>query len=133
MNLGPADGAVLARLPVTDGAADIQVGATGAMTLVHAGGRLGALDGASGATVWDTPAVGLPAPAVTDAKDARSPATLTVPEDGAFVQRDPAGGAELGRSAVPDAPDGGVAARIAPRDASQLTQYSLPSGSCMTT
>jgi len=112
--LAAADGAVLARLPVPDAAADVQVGAAGALTLVHAGGRLFALDGTSGATVWDTPALGLPAPTGTDAKDALSPATLTVPEDGAFVQRDPAGGAELGRSAVSAGPDGGVAARIGP-------------------
>jgi outer membrane protein assembly factor BamB len=108
--LAPADGTVLTRLPVTD---DVQEGPAGSVTLVRVDGRLHALDGTSGATLWDLPALGLPAPPAAD-KDARSPAALLVPEDGAFVQRDPATGAELGRSAAADLPDGGVATRVGP-------------------
>jgi outer membrane protein assembly factor BamB len=111
--LAAADGTVLARLPAGD---DVQVGevqASGARTLVRAGGRLTALDGTTGASVWDVPATGLPGPS-TAGKDSREPAALLVPEDGAFVRRDPATGAELGRSAVTDAPDGGVAAQVGP-------------------
>jgi outer membrane protein assembly factor BamB len=110
--LAPADGTVLARLPVTD-QADVQVGAAGAVTLVRVDGRLVALDGAAGATLWELPAIGLPAPPAVD-KDARSPAALLVPEDGAFVRRDPATGAELGRSTAADLPDGGIATPIGP-------------------
>ena len=109
-----ADGSVLTRMPVPAGADAVQVGAAGAVTLVRVGGRLFALAAPSGATLWDIPALGLPASPGGDGKDARSPTGLLVPEDGALVQRDPATGAELGRSGVADLPDGGVAARIGP-------------------
>jgi outer membrane protein assembly factor BamB len=106
----PGDGTVLTRLPVTD---DVEVGPAGPVTLVRVDGLLHALDGTSGATLWELPALGLPAPPAPD-KDARSPAALVVPEVGAFVQRDPATGAELGRSAAADLPDGGIATRTGP-------------------
>lgn len=111
--LAAADGTVLARLPA---AGDVQVGeaqGAGALTLIRADGRLSALDGTTGATVWAVPATGLPGPAAAG-KDARGPAALLVPEDGAFVRRDPLTGAELGRSAVADVPGGGVAAQAGP-------------------
>ena len=112
--LSAADGTVLARLPVPEGAA-VQVGPAGALTLVRVGDRLMALDATSGATVWDTPALGLPArPDPGGDTDAGGPAPLLVPEDGAFVRRDPATGAELGRSAVTDLPDDGVATGVGP-------------------
>jgi outer membrane protein assembly factor BamB len=111
--LAAANGTVLTRLPVPDAADDVRVGAAGALTLVRVAGRLSALDATSGATLWETPSLGLPAPPGND-KDARGPTELVVPEDGAFVQRDPATGAELSRSDVADLPDGGVAAQIGP-------------------
>ena len=109
--LSSADGTVLARLPVPAGA-DVQVGAAGALTLVLVDGHLVALDGAGG-TLWEIPALGLPA-AAGAAKDAPGTPPLLVPEDGAFVQRDPSTGAELGRSTVVDPPDGGIAAQVGP-------------------
>jgi outer membrane protein assembly factor BamB len=111
--LAVADGAVLTRLPVPDGA-DVQVGAGGAVTLVRVAGRLFALDATSGATLWDIPTLGLPGPPGGNGKDTRSPTALLVPEDGAFVQRAPATGAELGRSDVAGLPGGGVAAQVGP-------------------
>ena len=107
--LSPADGTVLTRLPVTG---DAQVGAAGVLTLVRVDGRLVALD-ATGATLWEVPALGLPAAPESD-KDTRGAAPLLVPEEGAFVQRDPATGAELGRSDAVDLPADGVAERIGP-------------------
>jgi outer membrane protein assembly factor BamB len=114
--LAAADGSVLASLPATG---DVQVGAAGAVTLVRIAGRLVAL-GNAGAALWETPALGLPAaPGV--AKDARGTPPLLVPEDGAFVRRDPATGAELGRSSAGDPPEGGLAAGIGP-----VVVYRLP-------
>ncbi|WP_245161207.1 PQQ-binding-like beta-propeller repeat protein [Blastococcus sp. CT_GayMR16] len=109
--LTPADGTVLARLPVPEGA-DVQVGPAGTVTLVRVDGRLLGLD-ATGATLWDLPALGLPAAPGID-KDTRGPAALLVPEDGAFVQRDPTTGAALGRSEAADLPEDGVATSIGP-------------------
>jgi len=108
--LSPADGTVLTSLPVSDG---VQVGPAGPVTLVRVDGRLHALDGTSGATLWDVPALGLPTPPPA-AKDDRTPAALLVPEDGAFVQRDPSTGAELGRFAAVDLPAGGTATQVGP-------------------
>ena len=82
-------------------------------------GPLVALDDAGG-TLWEIPALGLPAaPGV--AKDARGTPPLLVPEDGAFVRRDPATGTELGRSAVDDLSDGGLAVGVGP-----VVVYRLP-------
>ena len=108
--LSPADGTVLTSLPVSD---DVQVGSAGPVTLVRVDGRLHALDGTSGASLWDVPSLGLPTPPPA-AKDDRTPAALLVPEDGAFVQRDPTTGAELGRSTAADLPDGGTATQVGP-------------------
>ena len=108
--LSPADGTVLTSLPVSD---DVQVGPAGPVTLVRVDGRLHALDGTTGATLWDVPALGLPTPPPA-AKDDRTVAALLVPEDGAFVQRDPSTGAELGRFAAVDLPAGGTATQVGP-------------------
>ena len=108
--LSPADGTVLTSLPGSD---DVQVGSAGPVTLVRVDGRLHALDGTSGASLWDVPSLGLPTPPPA-AKDDRTPAALLVPEDGAFVQRDPTTGAELGRSTAADLPDGGTATQVGP-------------------
>jgi outer membrane protein assembly factor BamB len=110
--LSSADGAELARLPVPAGA-DVQAGAAGALTLVRIDGQLTALDATSGAAVWTVPARGLPATtaAGTGAREAQP---LVVPDDGAFVRRDPVTGAELGRSAAASVADGGTATPVGP-------------------
>ena len=108
----PADGTVLAGLPVTGAAADVQAGDAGALTLVRADGQLTALDG-TGATAWAVPALGLPTSGGSG-QDAREAAELLVPEDGAFVLRDTGTGVELGRSAVDDVPDHGIATTVGP-------------------
>ena len=114
--LASADGAVVARRPASG---DVQVGSAGAITLVHVDGRLVALDD-TGAAAWEIPALGLPsAPAVT--KDDHGTPALLVPEDGAFVRRDPATGGDLGRSAAEDLPAGGLATTIGP-----VVVYRLP-------
>ena len=110
----PSDGSVLARVAAPGPPGGVQAGDTGALTLVRAGGRLTALDG-SGATAWSVPALGLPSAGGTGGgKDAHTPTELVVPEDGAFVRRDRATGAETGRSATGDVPDGGIATQVGP-------------------
>jgi outer membrane protein assembly factor BamB len=110
--LSSADGAALAHLPVASGA-DVQVGGVGALTMVRIGGQLTALDATSGRSVWSVPARGLPA-TVPVATSARGPQPLVVPEDGAFVRRDAATGAELGRSAAQAGTAGGTATEVGP-------------------
>jgi hypothetical protein len=110
--LSAADGTALAHLPVAPGA-DVQVGAAGSLTLVRIGGQLTALQAASGAAVWGVPARGLPA-SVAAATSPGAAQPLVVPEDGAFVRRNAATGAELGRSATPAGTAGGTATGIGP-------------------
>jgi outer membrane protein assembly factor BamB len=110
--LSSADGTALAHLPIASGA-DVQVGALGPLTLVRVGGQLTALDATSGAAVWGVPASGLPT-TVGAAPSARGPQPVVVPEDGAFVRRDPATGAEQGRSAAPGAAAGGTVTQVGP-------------------
>ena len=112
--LSSADGAVLTRLPLTGDADDVQVGPAGDLTLVRVDGSLVALEPTAGAAVWTVPALGLPAPPVPDGKDTRSPTALLVPEDGGFVRRDPATGAELGRVEVANLPAGGRSEAVGP-------------------
>ncbi|MGR7023734.1 outer membrane protein assembly factor BamB family protein [Geodermatophilus sp. URMC 62] len=97
----PDDGALLQELPLPpatgDPAGEVlhQTGA-GDLALVWARGTVRALDPTTGAPVWQLPALGLPS--------ATDRARVWVPEEGGFVVRDVATGAELGRSAV----DGGL-------------------------
>jgi outer membrane protein assembly factor BamB len=98
----PDDGALLQQLPLPAAGGDPdeevlhQVG-VGDLALVWARGTVRALDPATGAPVWELPALGLPS--ATDG------AQVWVPEEDGFVLRDPATGAEQGRSAV----EGGLA------------------------
>jgi outer membrane protein assembly factor BamB len=108
-----SDGTVLARLPVAEGSAEVQVGAAGTLTLARVDGQLTALD-ESGAVLWGVPARGLPVTVNIEDKDSRDSGQLLVPDDGAFVRRDQATGAELGRSVVGDLPVGGLATSIGP-------------------
>jgi outer membrane protein assembly factor BamB len=111
--LSSEDGAVLARLPVPAGA-DVQVGAAAALTLVRVDGQLTALDATSGAPLWTVSTRGLPATTAGAGKAARDAQPVVVPEDGAFVRRDPATGAELGRSTAPSVAEGGTATQVGP-------------------
>jgi outer membrane protein assembly factor BamB len=110
--LSAADGTPLAHLPVASGT-DVQVGTAGALTLVRIGGQLTALQAPSGAAVWSVPARGLPA-SVAAPKSAGAAQPLVVPDDGAFVRRNAATGAELGRSAAPAGSAGGTATGVGP-------------------
>ena len=110
--LSSTDGAVRAALPVPAGA-DVQVGAAAGLTLVRIDGQLTALDGTSATATWSVPARGLPT-TVTGTTAARDPQSVLVPEDGAFVRRDAATGAELGRSHAPAVTPGGTATQVGP-------------------
>jgi outer membrane protein assembly factor BamB len=111
--LSSVDGTVLNRLPVPAGA-DVQVGAAGALTLVRVDGQLTAIDATSGAPLWTVPTRGLPATTAGAGKAARDTRPLVVPIDGAFVRRDPATGAELGRSTAPTVAEGGTVTQVGP-------------------
>jgi outer membrane protein assembly factor BamB len=116
--LSPADGTVLNRLPVPDGTERVDQAAAGGVVTVLMDGNLTVLDSTSAAVRWRTAAQGLPT-ATTDDTDAS--AALLVPEDGAFVRRDPRTGDELGRSTVSGLPDGGMPSAIGP-----VVVYRLP-------
>jgi outer membrane protein assembly factor BamB len=105
-----ADGVVLTRRPAPD---RVEQRTAGGVPFLLVDGELSALDPASGATLWSTPAIGLPTASSAD-KDADGRAFLLVPEADGFVRRDPATGAELGRSTVTDVPEGGLAAFLGP-------------------
>ncbi|MGY1838314.1 MULTISPECIES: outer membrane protein assembly factor BamB family protein [unclassified Modestobacter] len=115
--LDPADGATLQtlELPPLPAGADVrsepllQAGVED-VALLWARGTVFALDPESGAPRWSGPARGLPAALGS------SPVTeVLVPEEGAFVRRSLADGADLGRSTVPDeVPAGSRAAVVGP-------------------
>jgi hypothetical protein len=109
---GP-DGAELARLPVPEGTADVAQVTVGAVSLVRIGGTVAALDSASGARVWQAPAIGLPVAPASPTDPAR-PAPLVLPDADGFSFRDPATGAESARSTVAGLPPGGHASVIGP-------------------
>jgi outer membrane protein assembly factor BamB len=112
--LARADGAAITTVDL-DPAADDTVptaGLAGGTAVVRAAGRLYAFDPGTGALLWQQSALGLPRTA-TDLDDGGASTSLLVPEDGAFVRRDPRTGAELGRSAVDgDLPAGGTAQAV---------------------
>jgi outer membrane protein assembly factor BamB len=106
--LASGDGALMNRRPA---GADVEQVAAANVVLLRVGDTLSALDTTSGAVVWESPAIGLPAaPAVS--KDGSAP--LLVPEEGGFVHRDASTGAETGRSTVDGLPGGGVATAVGP-------------------
>ena len=109
--LASADGAVLAlpaRVPATS-----RWASAGALTLVRVGRPAGRarrhrapLPGRSPHSACRVRRPSRRTPA--------APPALLVPEDGAFVRRDPATGGELGRSAAEDLPAGGLATTVGP-------------------
>ncbi len=110
--LSPADGGTLQALALPSAAADDgepqQAGAQDA-ALVWLRGTLYVLDAASGAVRWTVPALGLPSTGTAKG----DPTSVTVPEDGAFVTRDLATGAETARAPTADAiPAGGRACLV---------------------
>jgi outer membrane protein assembly factor BamB len=82
--------------------------AAGDALLVWAHGTVLSLDRTTGVLRWQGPAVGLPGVQVGGTALPGSGAVV-VPEDGAFVVRDPGTGAEAGRSTASGVPTGGTA------------------------
>lgn len=124
--LASANGAVLRTLPVPgDAAQEVQMRTVGNVALLRVGGTLSALDAASGRVLWEAPATGLPAESnpgkelpptglPIEPNPGRSAAALLVPMVDGFVRRDPATGAELGRSAATALPSGGLTSAVGP-------------------
>ncbi|MGY1618609.1 PQQ-binding-like beta-propeller repeat protein [Geodermatophilus sp. SYSU D00691] len=92
----------------------------GATVLVWARGTLVALEPDAGRLAWQQPALGLPTSEPV-LKVGLPRTSLFVPEDGAFVEREPTTGAELGRSAVADLPVGGTSTVVG-----DVVVYRLP-------
>jgi outer membrane protein assembly factor BamB len=112
--LAAGDGAVLRTLPVPDDVGrQVQMRTVDDVTMVRVAGTLSALDASSGGLLWEAPAIGLPAEPDAVKADP-SPAALLVPTQDGFVHRDPATGAEVGRSEVSRLPAGGVAFPVGP-------------------
>jgi outer membrane protein assembly factor BamB len=109
---GP-DGAELARLPAPRGTTDVEQVTVGTVSLVRIGGTVSAMDSASGARLWEAPAIGLPV-ATPVPKDPTRPPPLALPDVDGFSFRDPATGAESARSAVAGLPPAGHASAIGP-------------------
>ncbi|MGY1794199.1 PQQ-binding-like beta-propeller repeat protein [Geodermatophilus sp. SYSU D00525] len=123
----PDDGTQLQELALpapTDGGAEgdpvLQSG-TGDVALVWARSTVWALDRTSGATLWSTPALGLPT-ASAAGKGEVGQAGVWVPEPDGLVLRDPATGAELSRVALQDPPAPGGRAAVA----GPVLVYALP-------
>jgi len=110
--ISPDDGSSLAELPLPATDVDpaeepLQQAGVGDVALLWARGTVYVLDPATGVPRWSTPALGLPS--LGDA------ATVTVPEDGAFVRRSLADGSEVDRSTTTDAvPAGGRTSLLGP-------------------
>ena len=118
--LSPLDGTLLTELPLPalpageDAVSEpLQQAGVGDTALLWARGTVYALDQDTGLPRWQVPALGLPSAgaASTDAGEA----TVTVPEDGAFVQRALPDGTERARSTTSDAvPAGGRTSLLGP-------------------
>lgn len=118
--LSPADGTQLTELalPPLPAGGDVsteplQQAGIDTAALLWARGTAYALDQATGLPRWQVPALGLPS--AGSASGDTGEATVTVPEDGAFVQRTLADGAERGRATTEDAvPAGGRTSLLGP-------------------
>jgi len=114
--LSPTDGALLTELvlPALPDGQDVrteplQQAGMADVALLWARGTAYVLDQTTGLPRWEVPALGLPSVSGTPG------ATVTVPEDGAFVQRSLADGSEVARSTTADdVPAGGRTALLGP-------------------
>jgi outer membrane protein assembly factor BamB len=115
--LSPTDGRLLTELALPAPAApDEPLQQTGVadVALLWARGTVYALDQTTGLPRWSVPALGLPSVS-EDATSTDAGGTVTVPEDGAFVQRSLTDGTEAARSTTADAvPAGGRAFVLGP-------------------
>jgi outer membrane protein assembly factor BamB len=126
--VSPTDGSLLTELPLPAPAGGqdartepLQQAGVADVALLWVRGTVYALDQATGLPRWQVPALGLPSVGDGDP-------TVTVPEDGAFVQRSLADGTEVGRATTGDAvPAGGRASVLGPvvvyATADQVTGY----------
>jgi outer membrane protein assembly factor BamB len=115
--LSPTDGRLLTELALPAPAAPdepLQQAGVADVALLWARGTVYALDQATGLPRWSVPALGLPSVS-EDATSTGAGSTVTVPEDGAFVQRSLADGTQASRSTTADAvPAGGHAFVLGP-------------------
>ena len=117
--LSPTDGALLSELPLpapADGedvrTEPLQQADAGDVVLLWVRGTVHALDATTGLPRWQVAALGLPS--VGGGGDGGGP-VVTVPEDGAFVQRSLADGTEISRSTTDDpVPAGGRTSLLGP-------------------
>jgi len=109
---GP-DGVELARQPVPEGVTEVEQATVGTVSLVRIGGTVFARDTASGAPLWEAPAIGLPV-STPAPKDPDRPAPLVLPGADGFTFRDPVTGMESSRAAVAGPPPGGTASVTGP-------------------
>lgn len=107
-----ADGTQLQAVPLpADGAAARPAElAAGDSVVVWARGSAFFVDRTTGGVRWQGPASGLPGIQL----GGTTQAGVVVPEDGAFVVRDPDSGTESGRSTVSGVPPGGTVSLIGP-------------------
>jgi len=118
--LSPADGTQLTELtlpPLAAGddvlAEPLQQAGIDTTALLWVRGTAYALDQTTGLPRWQVPALGLPS--AGDATEDTGEATVTVPEDGAFVQRALTDGTERARATTEDAvPAGGRTSLLGP-------------------
>jgi outer membrane protein assembly factor BamB len=113
--LSPVDGSLLTELALPTGqdprTEPLQQAGIGDVALLWARGTVYALDQATGVPRWSVPALGLPSVTGTVTADT----TVTVPEEGAFVQRLLSDGTEVGRSTTAAAvPAGGRTSVLGP-------------------
>jgi outer membrane protein assembly factor BamB len=120
--VSPTDGSLLTELALPAPAAGqdvrsepLQQAGIGDVALFWARGTVYALDSATGLPRWSVPALGLPSVGGTGKQSGTGDTTVTVPEDGAFVQRSLTDGTEASRSATEDAlPAGGRTSALGP-------------------
>jgi hypothetical protein len=99
---------------------DAAMTSAGVAVLLLTAGTLQAFDPASAKRLWDTPALGLPAPPLVE-KQGEAAAVFTVPEASGFVPRDALTGEVRGEpSDVEGLPAGGVATAVGPVIVHQL-------------
>jgi outer membrane protein assembly factor BamB len=106
--LAASDGAQLQAIDLPAGSVGTAAEtAAGGAVLVWTHGTVLSLDRTTGAVHWQGAALGLPGVQL-GARSNSEGSEVTVPEDGAFVVRNPGTGEETARSTVRDLPSGGL-------------------------